>query len=81
MKVLPRGFGYSKAKFAARSLTVLAKERKLSSQQFRFSESLVLLKCFANRITKDLFFGPQGIEAQSEHLAAVRRAQIHRGGG
>jgi hypothetical protein len=71
MKVLPRKLGYAKANLAARPLTVLPEERKLSSQQSRFSESLVLLKCFANRITKDLFLGPQGIEARSEHLAAA----------
>ncbi|MGB7443785.1 MAG: hypothetical protein WA919_22195, partial [Coleofasciculaceae cyanobacterium] len=71
MKILPREFKHPKAKLVTESSTAIPKGRKEPSQQASFSDSLVLLKCFANRITKDLFFGPQAIEAQSKHLAAA----------
>lgn len=71
MKILPREFKSPKTKLAAESSTSTAKQKKLLSQASKFSESLVLLQCFANRITQDLFFGPQAIEAQSKHLAAA----------
>jgi hypothetical protein len=56
---------------SASSQATVAHKRETAFHQFTNTESVALLKCFAGRITKDLFVPPQLVGGLQDHLEAA----------